>query len=67
MVNIAKYRPPKVFKKILVLLLRQKYEEYESVTFNQKKVKPGVLLARDKKVNIISKLASNSLLVSLSS
>ena len=66
MANIAKYRPPKVFKKILVMSFRQKYDEYGSVTFNQKKVKPGVLLARDKKVNIISKLANNSLLVSLS-
>ena len=48
------------------MLFRQKYEEYGSVTFNQKKVKPGVLLVRDKKVNIIYKRANNSLLVSLS-
>ena len=37
MTNIAKYRQPKVLKKILVMLLRQKYEEYGSVTFLQKR------------------------------
>ena len=37
MKNIAKYRQPKVFKKILVIFFRQKYDEYGSATFIQKK------------------------------
>ena len=49
MTNIAKYRQPKVFKKILVMLFRQKYEEYGSVTFLQKKVKPGDFLLEIRK------------------
>ena len=36
MTNIAKYRQPKFFKKILVMFFRQKYEEYGSATFIQK-------------------------------
>ena len=36
MTNIAKYREPKVFQKILVMFFRQKYEEYCNVTFIRK-------------------------------
>ena len=36
MTNIAKYRQPKLFLKILVMFFRQKYEEYSSVTFIRK-------------------------------
>ena len=64
MTNIAKHRQPKVFKKILVIFFRQKYDEYGGATFIQKKVKPGEIVARDKKVNIILKPANASLLVS---
>ena len=66
MKNIAKYRQPKFFRKILVMFFRQKYEYYW-VTFIQKKVKLGGLVARDKKVNIIFKPANTSFLVSITS
>ena len=66
MKNIAKYRQPKFFRKILVMFFRQKYEYYR-VTFIQKKVKLGGLVARDKKVNIIFKPANTSFLVSITS
>ena len=66
MKNIAKYRQPKFFRKILVMFFRQKYEYYR-VTFIQKKVKLGGLVARDKKINIIFKPANTSFLVSITS
>ena len=66
MKNITKYRQPKFFRKILVMFFRQKYEYYR-VTFIQKKVKLGGLVARDKKVNIIFKPANTSFLVSITS
>ena len=66
MKNIAKYRQPKFFRKILVMFFRQKYKYYR-VTFIQKKVKLGGLVARDKKVNIIFKPANTSFLVSITS
>ena len=41
MTNIAKYREPKFFKKMLVMFFRQKYGEYCNVT-SIRKSKTGV-------------------------
>ena len=49
MTNIAKYREPKFLKKILVLLFRQKYEEYCNVTFIRKSKTGGYLLLEIRK------------------